>query len=125
MPNFSQISHSLATQMLDAVTYLHERGIAHCDIAPSNFVLARSGRVVLFDFGISVEQGDEKAGEMHLEIGAECDSFLAFARIKSDPSQAVPYSRAPLTLQGLRFLRSRPLGTRCHPRRVLHALHPR
>jgi predicted Ser/Thr protein kinase len=42
-----------ADRLLDALSYLHERGIVHRDIKPANLKLTREGEVVLLDFGIS------------------------------------------------------------------------
>lgn len=69
LESFDLIVHSLAWQMITAVDYIHSEGISHRDIAPSNFVIARNGRLVLIDFGISVEQNDEHEGSMHFEVG--------------------------------------------------------
>ncbi|GAA5851169.1 hypothetical protein JCM8547_004153 [Rhodosporidiobolus lusitaniae] len=68
-PSFLPNAHSLAYQLLSAVSFLHTNGIAHRDICPNNVVLSRTGRAVLIDFGIAVEEGDEKEGEMHFEVG--------------------------------------------------------
>lgn len=40
-------------QMLDAVGYVHEQKLVHRDIKPSNFMIDKSGRVKLLDFGIA------------------------------------------------------------------------
>ncbi|BGP43604.1 Death-associated protein kinase 1 [Rhodotorula kratochvilovae] len=84
---FHLLSRSIALQLLAAVMHLHERGIAHRDINPNNIVLSAGGRVVLIDFGIAVEAGDEPAGEMHFEVGT--GSFrapeLIFASRSYDP----------------------------------------
>jgi serine/threonine protein kinase len=71
--HFNLIAHSLAHQLISAVAYLHSRDppVAHRDIGPNNVVLGREGRLVLIDFGISLEVGEEKEGGMHFEIGTQ------------------------------------------------------
>jgi serine/threonine protein kinase len=49
-------------QMLDAVGYVHEQKLVHRDIKPSNFMLDKSGRVKLMDFGIA-KNTDPNAAE--------------------------------------------------------------
>lgn len=36
-----------------AIQYAHQRGVVHCDLKPSNLLLAPDGRVVLTDFGFA------------------------------------------------------------------------
>ena len=44
----------LLTQLLDALSFLHERQIIHRDIKPSNILITRNGSTVkLIDFGVS------------------------------------------------------------------------
>ncbi|KAK4699838.1 hypothetical protein P7C70_g6413, partial [Phenoliferia sp. Uapishka_3] len=69
MNDFSLVAHSLAWQMLSAVAYLHASSISHRDISPNNFVLSRDGRILLIDFGISIEEGDEQPGQMYHQVG--------------------------------------------------------
>ena len=45
--------HSVFTQMLDAVGYIHAQNLIHRDIKPSNFMTDRQGNVKLLDFGIA------------------------------------------------------------------------
>ncbi|MEZ6088926.1 MAG: protein kinase [Pirellulaceae bacterium] len=42
-----------AEQMLEAVSYAHERRIIHCDLKPENMVLFPDGELQLTDFGIA------------------------------------------------------------------------
>jgi uncharacterized protein (TIGR02145 family) len=41
------------SQMLDAVGYVHEQKLVHRDIKPSNFMIDKSGKLKLMDFGIA------------------------------------------------------------------------
>lgn len=38
--------------MMQSIKYLHDNGILHCDIKPSNFILV-NGMLKCIDFGIS------------------------------------------------------------------------
>jgi serine/threonine protein kinase len=46
------------TQLIDSVVFIHSLGVIHRDIKPSNILLDKSGRLVLSDFGISVQIHD-------------------------------------------------------------------
>lgn len=43
----------IGTDVADVLTYVHEQGVVHRDVKPSNVLLAADGRVRLADFGIS------------------------------------------------------------------------
>jgi serine/threonine-protein kinase len=47
-----EIRH-IFSQMLDAVGYVHTKGLVHRDIKPSNFMIDKEGVVKLLDFGIA------------------------------------------------------------------------
>ena len=46
----------IAKKLVDALCYLHERGVAHRDIKPENIVLDSAWNPVLIDFGLCTEQ---------------------------------------------------------------------
>jgi serine/threonine-protein kinase len=47
------------SQLLDALSYAHARGIIHRDIKPANIMLLPSGTVKLMDFGVAKLAGQE------------------------------------------------------------------
>ncbi|KNC53436.1 CAMK/RAD53 protein kinase [Thecamonas trahens ATCC 50062] len=47
------LSRKLFVQMLDAVAYLHEQGIAHRDLKPENILIGEGDVVKISDFGLS------------------------------------------------------------------------
>lgn len=47
----------LFRQLATALAYLHERGVVHGDIKPSNILIADDGRPVISDFGIAKDYG--------------------------------------------------------------------
>ncbi|MDX1993869.1 MAG: tetratricopeptide repeat protein [bacterium] len=52
----------LLLQVLQALTYIHRRGILHRDLKPSN-VLVRHNHVYVLDFGLAIERRGAQAGE--------------------------------------------------------------
>lgn len=45
-------------QVADALDYIHQRGVLHLDVKPSNILLRNTGTAVLIDFGISKRYDD-------------------------------------------------------------------
>ncbi len=46
-------------QLLEALTYAHERGVVHRDLKPSNIILGPDGGLRLLDFGIAKRDTDD------------------------------------------------------------------
>lgn len=47
----------VATQIVDALGHLHDRGYVHRDLKPGNLMVTDAGKVVLMDFGAAVKIG--------------------------------------------------------------------
>ena len=54
-------------ELLEALIYVHERGVIHRDIKPSNIFIAEGGRTVLGDFGIAKTATDAGAERYYRE----------------------------------------------------------
>jgi tRNA A-37 threonylcarbamoyl transferase component Bud32 len=56
-----------AAALLEALAHVHERGIVHGDVKPSNLLLRAPGAVVLADFGAAElqEEGGRSTGDAH------------------------------------------------------------
>lgn len=61
-PFSEEETRNLLTQVLDALTEVHEAGIYHLDIKPDNILLDRKGNAYLIDFGASKVQSQSGDG---------------------------------------------------------------
>lgn len=45
---------------MDALSYIHKRGIIHRDIKPENILIGAGGIIKLADFGLSIDMNEER-----------------------------------------------------------------
>ncbi|WP_457744613.1 serine/threonine-protein kinase [Sulfurimonas sp.] len=61
-----KMKNNIALSLYKAITYIHNKGIIHADINPTNIMVAPDGFSQLFDFGIS--QNIEKKNAFNLDF---------------------------------------------------------
>lgn len=60
---------SITRQVADALTYLHQRGLVHRDVKPSNILLTKDGTPKLSDLGLVVASGAASLTSTGLALG--------------------------------------------------------
>lgn len=105
-------------QMCAALQYAHERGIIHRDVKPANFLLTKTGKLKLSDFGLASVQ----AGQRLTMAGRTAGTFLYMApeQIRGKPPLS---NRTDLYALGCVFfelLTGKPPFLAENPAEVLH-----
>lgn len=77
-------------QAAEAVSHAHERGVLHRDLKPSNLMLTRSGRVLLFDFGLASAEGSHQITRSGIRLGSL--AYMSPEQVDGDASALDPRS---------------------------------
>jgi serine/threonine protein kinase len=52
---FKTTRHPLVRQFLEGVSFMHKHHVAHLDLKPDNIVITATGRLLIIDYGVSVQ----------------------------------------------------------------------
>lgn len=92
----NKVSKLWCFQIIAAINYLHEHGIAHCDLRSNDILLFENGRIKLCDFTHSKYCIDRKNGQIIWQPKATLDmQYLApelFFNDKADPFKSDCFS---------------------------------
>jgi eukaryotic-like serine/threonine-protein kinase len=73
-------------QVLDALSYAHQRGIIHRDIKPANMMLTPQGVVKLMDFGIARSDADHSLTQTGTTLGSL--SYMSPEQVRGQATDA-------------------------------------
>ncbi|OQO02950.1 hypothetical protein B0A48_11233 [Cryoendolithus antarcticus] len=68
-----EVAHLYFSQLVAAVSWCHDKGVAHRDVKPENMLLSGSGDMKLADFGLATQFMNAKTGERKV-CGMVCGS---------------------------------------------------
>ena len=76
----------IASQLAEALTHAHDRGIVHRDVKPSNAMLADDGRALLIDFGLARQAGDDSLTKSGVQPGSL--AYMSPEQVRGEPVDA-------------------------------------
>ena len=69
-----------------ALAHAHENGLLHRDVKPSNLMCCPNGRTLLFDFGLTLEEGAERMTETGGPVGSP--AYMAPEQLRQETLDA-------------------------------------
>ena len=79
---------SIASQLADALAYLHVRGVYHRDLKPENIIVDASDRVHILDFGIALMEGARRVTWRGLSDAMGTPDYMAPEQIQGKRGDA-------------------------------------
>ena len=76
----------LTKQLLEALSYAHQRGVVHRDVKPSNILIGPGGQMKLTDFGIASRHGDPKLTAAGTAVGSL--HYMSPEQMRAEPIDA-------------------------------------
>jgi serine/threonine protein kinase/tetratricopeptide (TPR) repeat protein len=72
-------------QLLRGLVALHAVGLVHRDVKPSNVLVTREERVLLLDFGLTIERQQSSPGGAHGQRRAGTPAYMAPEQVTGEP----------------------------------------
>ena len=86
---------AMIRQVVDAVSYLHQKGLCHYDIKPANILTNSMGKAILADFGLA-KQYDEQGEETSTTPVGKSKGYAPPEQYKAGGS--VPSRQRPISM---------------------------
>ena len=71
-----------ATQLSDALAYLHQHGVVHRDLKPENILIDGAGHLKIADFGTALLEGAKRLTWKHLSDGLGTPDYMSPEQIQ-------------------------------------------